>query len=192
MTRDVEIKFELAFPKEFDVTVLEELPPDRPVEYEFSRTGRIIDGGVLVRVSAGSRTWEGIASNAPESIPRAHSGVYSTPSPHVVCIIARGDAYFIDVREPQQWCVLDDAPVIAVKAVTEAGLLLIATPWRVIAYGAAGVVWRTSRIAIDGLQLGDVEDGMLTGLADPGDSESREFVIELRTGYHRGGFPFPG
>lgn len=53
-------------------------------------------------------------------------------------------------------------------------------------------MWRTSRLAIDGIALGEPAGGELVGVADPDDDEARGFVVELRSGYHCGGFPFAG
>lgn len=64
-------------------------------------------------------------------------------------------------------------------------------PWNVVAVGAEGVAWRTSRLAIDGIALGGISDGKLVGVADPRDDEAQGFEIELATGRHRGGAPFP-
>jgi len=41
-----------------------------------------------------------------------------------------------------------------------------------------------------GLRLDEIDDGRLAGVADPGDDESRNSVIDLRTGRQEGGVPF--
>lgn len=187
-----EIPVELAFAAAYDVSLMRELPGHGGVEHVFARDERTADGGPLIEVIASSDAWTGMVVNAPESISAAHSGVYSTPRPDVICVVARGDAYFINVDDPERWWTLEDSPVVAVRGAVTEGLLLLATPWRVVAVGEAGVVWRTSRIAIDGISLGEVSGGVVVGVADPNDDEAQDFTIELRTGHHRGGFPFPG
>jgi hypothetical protein len=186
------IEVELAFPSGYYVQVIEEVPGRGEVR-EFARDGRVVDGGVLLEVTpeAGDQ-WMGLVAYAPESVSAARSGIYSTPVRTQLCVVARGDAHFIDAEDPDRWWVLDDGPVVAVCSAPAAGLLILATPWKVIGVGADGVAWRTSRIAINGISLGEVTDGELRGVADPDDDESQDFVIELRTGHHRGGFPFPG
>ena len=146
----------------------------------------------MIEVAGAVEPWSGLVAKAPESVSSATTGVYSTPSPSLLCVVARGDAYFIDALEPARWWVLEDSPVVAVRCAKAEALLVLATPWRLIAVGERGVAWRTSRIAIDGIALGQPRDGQLTGVADPDDHESQEFVVELRTGHHTGGFPFPG
>jgi len=181
---------ELPFPAAYGVEVADEAPARGPVR-EFARDGRVVDGGVLIEVLAEPEGWAGLVANAPESVSAAHTGIYSTPSPHVVCVVARGDAYFIDVGDPGQWWALDDSPVVAVRAATDESLLIFATPRRVVAIGPdGGVAWRTPRLAVDGIQLGEVVAGKLTGVADPRD-DAEKFVIDLRTGRHEGGLSFP-
>lgn len=186
-----EITVELKFPVVYGVELLTDMPACGGTDHVFARDGRIVDGGVLVEVVTSSGQWTGLVGNAPDSVTAAHSGVYSTSAASTVCIVARGDVYFIDVETPDRWWVLEDSPVIAVRSAVNAGLLVLATPWRVIAADATGVKWRTPRLAIDGLRLDDPTAGEVAGLADPDDDESRDFVIDLITGQHRGGFPFP-
>jgi hypothetical protein len=186
-----DITVELTFPVVYGVELLAELPARDGTDHVFARAGRIADGGVLVDVVANDGEWTGLVGNAPDSVTAAHSGVYSTPAPSMVCVVARGDAYFIDVEAPQQWWVLDESPVIAVRPAVSAGLLVFATPWRVVAADATGVRWRTPRLAINGMRLDEPVEGEIAGLADPDDDESRDFVVDLITGRHRGGFPFP-
>lgn len=188
-----DIALYLTFSASYDVRVVSELPHQRQSPLEFSRGGRIVEGGVMIDVTPDSgQPWIGMVANASKTVSLAHSGVYSTPAERRLCVVGRGDAYFIDTSSPKEWWVLEASPVIAVRSALAERLLLFATPWRVIAVGESGLAWQTPRIAIDGIVLGEVCDGQLAGVADPHDDESRDFTIELRTGHHRGGFPFPG
>ncbi len=192
MTAVNDITVELAFAADYEVRVLEHLPATSTA-IEFAREGRVSDGAVLIEVvTPTGDVWSGVVAKAAKSLAAAHSGVYSTPAPDQVCVVARGDAYFIDARDPTRWSLLEDTPVVAVRSAPTDGLLVFATPWRVVGVDYAGVKWRTSRIAVDGIRLEDVANGQIRGVADPHDQESRKFFIELSSGYHCGGFPFPG
>jgi hypothetical protein len=81
--------------------------------------------------------------------------------------------------------------VVAVKPILRENILLLATPWNVTGIGGQGVAWTTGRLAIDGLRLDESQEGWVAGVADPKDAEPRDFVIDLRTGKHEGGVPFP-
>ena len=49
------------------------------------------------------------------------------------------------------------------------------------------MLWKTRRLAIDGLRLDESQSGLVAGVADPQDVEPGDFVINLRTGSHEGG-----
>jgi hypothetical protein len=182
------LEIQLGFPAAYSVAEVPELPAAGGVR-EFAPTARIVDGGVLFEVVATHGVWTGLAANAAERIAIALSGIYSTPSPTTVCVVARGDAYLIDVEQPEHWSVLEDAPVVAVRSAVDDGLLVLATPRRILALGPGGIAWKTPRLAIDGVEIGTPVDGHLRGIADPRD-EAVEFVVNLRTGQHRGGYSF--
>lgn len=100
----------------------------------------------------------------------------------------RGTAFLVDVLDPATYEVIaGDGSIIAVEAVREAGLLLLATPWWVTAVGHGAVAWRSPRIAINGVRLDEMDDGWLHGVADPDDDEPRDFAIDLATGELVGG-----
>jgi hypothetical protein len=184
-----DVLVDLAFPADYEVRPLDELPPAGRCDHEYARDARgVSDGGVLFAVTGADGEWSGVVANGPRSVREAYSGIHSTPSAREVCIVARGEAYFIDVDAPDRWWVLPDFPVVAVRSSSAERLLLLATPWRVIAVHRGDVAWRTARLAIDGISLGEPAAGLLTGVADPRE-EPRDFAIDLRTGRHTGGAP---
>jgi hypothetical protein len=106
-------------------------------------------------------------------------------------VVVGGDAYLIDVDSPDDFEVLDTGgPVVAVFSLPTEGVLLLVSPWVVTGVDQSGRAWQTGRLAIDGVRLDEVQDGHVAGVADPGDDEPRDFVIDLRTGRHEGGVPF--
>lgn len=117
----------------------------------------------------------------------AVSGLVPTPDPDGLCVLVRGTAYLVDVTDRSYRPAVASAPVVAAVQVLAAGVLLLATPWRVIGIGPDGVAWRTGRLAIDGLRLDEADESRLIGVADPESAETREFVIDLRSGAHEGG-----
>jgi len=124
----------------------------------------------------------------PESVRQALTGVYPTPSPSTLCAVVGGDAVLIDVEHPgrHEWLETGGA-VVAVRPVVAEGLLLLATPWSITALDSSGQLWQTQRLAIDGLRMDEVSDGLLAGVADPDDMEPRDFAVDLRSGRHEGG-----
>lgn len=143
---------------------------------------------VRVRTTTGNQ-WAGRVWSRELGIKRSVTGIYSTPNPDRMAVVARGDVYLIDAREPSHHEFIDTkGPVTAVKPIESEGLLLLSSPWRVTALGKQGRAWQTERLAIDGIRLDEVDNGRLAGVADPDDEEPHDFVVDLRTGRHEGGF----
>lgn len=178
------------FPAAYHAEVLAELP-GRGSVVELSREGRTVDGGVLFEViSAGGNVWCGLAANGPETVGGALSGLYSTPSPTRLCVVARGAAYLVEADGPEGWEVVPDFPVVAVASAVADRRLVLATPQHVLAVDDSGIAWQSSRLAADGIELGGTADGWIAGIADPSGVESRVFRVNLATGGHAGGFTF--
>lgn len=159
--------------------------------FEFCRSGEVPRGDVLLEVTTNSDDWW-LASirRPPASVRRAVRSVHSTPSPSVMCAVVGGEAVLISATDPARHQWVDTAgPVVTVRPVVAEKLLLLATPWAITAVDQSGVRWRTERLAIEGLRLDEVADGLLAGVADPSDDEPRDFAVDLRTGTHRGGVP---
>ena len=180
-----------AFPAAYHVELLDELPANEIKRVDFRSPGERAGtrSELLLEISTESGLWWlAVVQAPPPPLRAALTEVHTTPSPSALCAIAAGEAVVITVDRPgeHQW-LATGGPVTSVKAAVEEGLLLLATPWSITALDASGVRWQTSRLAIDGLRLDEVADGMLAGVADPDDIEPRDFAVDLRTGEHRGG-----
>lgn len=181
--------FEEAFSASYGVEILEVAPDDAQV---FERPGSIRSGEVVVEIiPERARRWVGVARAGAPSVRGALSGVFSAPSETRLLLVGRGDAFLVDVEVPDRFEAIDTGgPVVAVRPVLDQGLLLLASPWVITALGEDGIRWQTGRLAIEGIRLDEVQAGRLAGVADPGDDEPRDFVVDLRTGRHEGGVPF--
>jgi hypothetical protein len=147
-------------------------------------------GGLIFEVEPKAcEPWAGRARPSAMNARGAVSGLVPTPNPDDLCVLVRGTAYLVDVTDHSYRPVTVSAPVVAAVPVV-AGVLLLATPWCVIGIGPGGVVWRTGRLAIDGLRLDEADESRLIGVADPESAEAREFVIDLRGGAREGGAMF--
>ncbi len=147
---------------------------------------------LLLKVTIPDRgSWTGGVRAGGPSVGSPHTGVYTTPNKNALLVLARWDAYLIDVQDPTNYKALSPGrPVVAVRPIPRENVLFLATPWDVTAIGQGGVLYTTGRLAIDGLRLDQSQDGRVAGVADPRDLEPRDFVIDLRTGKHEGGGPF--
>jgi len=116
------------------------------------------------------------------------TGLFACPNPDQFCAVAGGYAYLVDTRTPQTCIQLPLKPVAEIRVAAEAGLLLFAGFHKVMAWGSNGLVWETSRLSWEGLQLGEIDGHTLhgTGWNMPTDKEV-PFTVDLRTGQHTGG-----
>lgn len=118
---------------------------------------------------------------APRPGVRSLSAFLATPDPARACIVERGSAFIGDVRTGDGFeLVVDAGPMVQATALRSAGLLLLHTPWTLVAIDHAGVRWESPRLAIDGFQLTGLELGRVVGL-DPDDG-GHPFTVDLETG----------
>jgi hypothetical protein len=175
------------FPASYQVRQLDELPASTEVT-ELCPAGQSGTGGLIFEVDPGdSDSWVGFARPTSIRSRNAVTGLFSTPDPGRLCVIIQGAAYLVDVPTRRFVLLSLSDPVTFVTALADVGLLLLATPWRVLAIGRDGLAWQSERLAIDGLRLDETDGSRLVGVADPDSPEPREFVIDLLDGSHRGG-----
>ena len=115
--------------------------------------------------------------------PLVPSGLWSCPKPEEMCAVAGGYAYVIDTGRPERFTMIAYRPVLEVRAVAEAGLLLFVGHRSILAWGAEGQAWETARLSDEGVTITGVGDGLLRGtgwqmLAD----RETAFVVELSSG----------
>lgn len=132
-------------------------------------------------------TWTGTFS-APDPGARSLTALLGTPTPTGLCVVERGTGFIGDVKRPESFVALEiPGPVTGAAEVVDEGVLALVTPWFLVGIGAGGVLWTSSRIAINGIRVDEAASGWLRGVADPNDDESRDFAIELATGRVIGG-----
>jgi hypothetical protein len=180
------------FPADYEAQILDEARNAEPT-HQFRRSDSQGTSPMFVEVVPNDGApWVAFVEKPRPTVKSTLSGIYATPNPARALILASGDAYLVDVHDPDKYEPVDTAgPVVALLPAVSDGLLLLASPWTVTAIGPEGVAWQTGRLAIDGLRLDEIGEGRIAGVADPdSDDESRDFAIDLRTGAHEGGTPF--
>lgn len=115
--------------------------------------------------------------------PAVPTGVWATPRADEICAVSGGYAYLIDTTAPERFTMIPYRPVMEVRAVVEAGLLLFAGHRSILAWGSEGQAWETERLSDEGLTIGGVEDGVLRGMGWRMITDKEEaFGIDVRTG----------
>ena len=116
------------------------------------------------------------------------TGVWSAPNADEMCAVAGGYAYLVDTAAPERVVQVPLRPVTAVRALEREGLLVFAGFTNLVAWGAEGQVWATGRLSWEGVTLGEVADGRLTGTGwEMVSDKELPFSVDLRTGAHEGG-----
>jgi hypothetical protein len=120
--------------------------------------------------------------------PSVPTGLWSCPNPEEICAVSGGYAYLIDTTAPERFTMVPYRPVLAVRAMADAGLLLFVGHRNIFAWGAEGELWQTDKLSDEGVTITSVEDGVLRGIGWElmTDSET-PFAVDLLTGKRSAG-----
>jgi len=115
--------------------------------------------------------------------PVVPTGLWSTPNPAEICAVSGGYAYIIDTTAPERFTMIPYRPMMEVRALPDAGLLLFVGNRSILAWGSNGQAWESERLSDEGLSISAVENGVLRGMgwrmmAD----QELPFAVDLRTG----------
>jgi hypothetical protein len=176
------------FKTNYSVNSNAELPPaDGPVVAfgpEGTNPNVGIDGGPLCMISpTGRAAWMASFKFGYPS-PLALSGVFSTPNPEILCVVAGGFGYWVDVFQ-QIKSDIKCFPVRHVRVFENPDLLVFADYTRLAAYDANGLKWRTERLVLGDLFIVDRDISVLTceGLDAAGDTGTTVmFKVDLLSG----------
>ncbi len=177
---------ESGFVAQYRADVLPGLPGEGHTILQFARPGQPTHReGLVVRVGAKDlRGWIGNFQRGPEGL----DGVFSTPSPSVVCVVARGQGYLVPVGEPTRYLVVDAMPVREVRAIVVKGLLIFVDYVKLVAYGPSGFLWKTRRVSWDGIRLTGVTPECISGFGrDALRGTEVAFSVDVDTGRSEGG-----
>jgi hypothetical protein len=111
------------------------------------------------------------------------SGVWTCPNPGELCAVAGGYAYLIDTTAPEQFTMIPYRPVLEVRALRAAGLLLFVEHRSILAWGAEGQAWESGKLSDEGITALRVENGILHGRGwQMATDEEMPFSLDLTSG----------
>jgi hypothetical protein len=115
--------------------------------------------------------------------PSVPTGIWSSPNPDEVCLVAGGYAYIIDTTTPERFTMIPFRPVLQVSPALEAGLLLFVGHHSILAWGREGQAWESEKLSDEGVTITSIENGILRGkgwhiLTD----KETPFALDLRNG----------
>jgi hypothetical protein len=180
---------DFSFPHQYACEVLSELPGSTTSRrYFFPRDQASGQDGAIVRVlPEGADAWIGMfafGKFGKVGVTR----VLSMPDAEKVCVVAQGAGYIVAAHKPDAWETVRAIPIIDVRAIPTAGVVVFANHTELLAYGESGMKWRTKRLAWDGLKVIAVGDRTLVGeYWDIREEGMRRFEVDLVTGSARGG-----
>lgn len=116
------------------------------------------------------------------------NGLFSTPSPDIVCIILGGQGYLVDVNYPHVCEIICVNPINIVVPSVCHDVLVCFDYVRAAGYGAGGLLWQTTDLSWDGIELDEIGLDYLSGRGwDSPEEQSAPFCLDLRTGAVEGG-----
>lgn len=145
-------------------------------------------GALIVRVyPREGLPWAGVFALGYDSA-NVVSGIYRTPHPDWLCVVSGGYGFVVNAAKPAEWKRIVTNPVVGVRAVVEAGVLLLWDFHTVSGFTREARLWQTAPLTWEGLTIGDVADGKLHGRGwDAISDRELEFTVDLTTGAHTGG-----
>lgn len=177
------------FERTYDATIIGSIPPGCR-QYSFVLAGLTtgIDETCVVIESRRQGRWVGRFAGA--TARHGATGVYATPTCDVICVVSRGAGYLVDVNSPLRYDAISIRPILQVRVLEEAGVLVFASYTKVAGLTRSGP-WLSGQVSYDGIELGSLDRGALTGR---GWSAPRDEWIPFRMnpldGTHTGGgFP---
>lgn len=115
--------------------------------------------------------------------PAVPTGVWSTPDPRVLCAVSGGYAYLIDTAAPERFTMVAYRPVLEVRAVAEARLLLFVGHRSILAWGTHGQAWESDKLSDEGVAVESIDSGRLHGRGwDMMADREIPFTLDLATG----------
>ena len=189
-------RFEFAFPRNYEVKVLESAPLPHPLEKLHHFPLELEEGdraGAYVRVvPAKGHAWNGFFLQGFDS-DQVVTCVASCPDPDSLCVVAGGYGYVVKANDPAQWLQIEQRPVAELRSsvglpFAEPGLLLFAGFTSITALGRSGLAWTTGRLSWEGIRITRIVGGALHGFGwDATSDQEAAFVVDLKTGKHTGG-----
>ena len=110
------------------------------------------------------------------------------PDTTQVCVVSKGDGYIVLASDPRRWQPVCVSPVVDIRSIPEAGLVIFADFTALAAYGGEGLRWRTKRLTWSNMKLIEVRDEEdRRGIRRSGSDQPKTFEVDVATGTHIGG-----
>jgi hypothetical protein len=178
------------FPQSYQCEWLLETPPTTALPHYYYPGASVQGGrdGVLARIrSECGQEWLGTFAFGG-LIQRGVSGIFTTPDPDRLCVVAAGAGYLVSAGTPTSWEEISAVKIFDVRPIPAHDIIVFADYTNLVAYGKTGLKWRTKRLSWDDLKITEVTDVFINGeFWDILSEGTATFVVDLATGAHTGG-----
>jgi hypothetical protein len=114
------------------------------------------------------------------------TGLWAAPNPLEICAVSGGYAYIIDTAAPERFTMVEYRPVLEVRSLPEAHLLLFVGHRSLLAWSADGLAWETGKLSDEGVTITRIENGVLRGMGwEMMADREKAFEVDLRNGLVR-------
>ena len=152
--------FDLELPHEYELGIEDELLNGLDVRYFSESDSQSGSDGIIVKVGGASkRSWLGIFAFGMGTF----SGVFAMPEKKTFCTVSRGIGYIVPVEFPEFWKMAECFPIVDVRVSVKHNIVIFADCTGLIAYGEMGLLWRTNRLAFDGLKITGITGNFVVG-----------------------------
>lgn len=115
--------------------------------------------------------------------PIVPTGLWSAPRPEEICAVSGGYAYMIDTTAPERFTMIAYRPVLEVRPMLEAGLLLFIGHRSILAWGSNGQAWESAKLSDEGVVVTRIENGVLCGTGwEMRTDKETAFALNLASG----------
>jgi hypothetical protein len=107
------------FPRSYECEWLLETPPTTALPHDYYPGASVQGGrdGVLVKVrSECGQEWLGRFAFG-RLTQKGVSGLFTTPDPDRLCVVAAGEGYFVSVNTPTSWEEISAVPILDVRPI---------------------------------------------------------------------------
>lgn len=188
----------LGFETDYEVTQLTAMP-ENGLDYDFKleRELNLKQPGLAIEIITKKSEWPMLSVDLREGRhwtaqfepgPEGITGVYGTPSPTTFCIIVNGQAFYVPIKQPEQYSIVPSFPVKSVFPIHQKGLIIFVDYCRLVAFNDVGHVWTTDDLSWDGISIVEIGETEIKGVSwNAANNKDVFFSVDVLTGRHQGG-----
>lgn len=168
------------FPRSYDFELLSPAEPAHSTIVRFP-AGAISEAHLIRFHSASGNEW--VAAFVADNTSGMFEGLVTWPDPNHACVVLGLHAFLIDVNA-RSGTDLMTGPISDVVQIPQRGMVLFVDFTGITAWTITGRSWRNSSLSFDGIEITNVSDSTICGLAnaEPGRPPHIPFAVSLSNG----------